>query len=701
MLAYLTLEGPQSRRTLAELFWNDSKAKGNLSVVLTQFKKEGASGVVPDQPGLDPLQSLVQCDAVEFNQAISVGDLKGALGLYGGPFLDDLGKSLSDLEVSDELLDWVLVKREWFAQQAQTAMLALAERASEDGDTESARSLAEGAYSLPGAPELEPVGLARLQRLLFGTHSRLSKGLERTFKASLDDLPIVTRTVFLALSQQTKTNLSSVRNAFELTLAQISEARENLFMAGLVDAEARVLTPEYASGWFETHPGERSPLLLALARATPPEDAFDLYQGIYRDTQGFGGLGDLPRARKAFCAHARTSMDRLEFAKVHGLMEQVQNVERSMNAEPEPESSFLHAYALERLGRFREALEVVQRLGQERHDPNISALRSVLLSRTGKGAEAVKLAEAALKSDVDWTWAKATAYNTLGYVSSLSGDFAAAASYFKKSAGFYEIAGDRHRWIGALNNQATELNKMAGNAEKLKEPDAVIESFLTGAETAYHAALHGLMQLEIKNRPLEGRILFNLGRIHETRHNWAEALGLYERAESALRDVQILDLLAMLNLNLGVVYRKTGQIFKAEQSFQEAIQKAALTGQPLVQAIAMNNLAVLNNDIDQLEVSLELFEQSGSLDDARTALVDYRNILRMHFEQARQKNDSRWIHRILERLRSLHQRFGNDQLATEIDWVIASLEGASPASLEFDSQNLFRDLDFEAMTKAT
>ncbi|NJK45125.1 MAG: hypothetical protein HC933_13320 [Pleurocapsa sp. SU_196_0] len=268
LLTYLALEGATSRQHLAELFWGDARAKSNLSVMLNQFKKEGAANAFPESPGLDPLETLVSCDAVELETRLQHGKIEAALELYTGSFLHDLGKSLEDLEVSAELLDWVMLKREQFAQTAQTAMLTLADQyLTHDPDT--ARGWAERAYHLSDAPELEPAAVAHLQRLLSKTGSTHAKKLERSAKASLNDLEPNIRNVFLALSLQATTNLAVVRNALELPLSELAAAQESLYLMGLIDQKTQVLAPELAAHWLETHVKDRQPLLLSMARATP------------------------------------------------------------------------------------------------------------------------------------------------------------------------------------------------------------------------------------------------------------------------------------------------------------------------------------------------------------------------------------------------------------------------------------------------
>lgn len=699
LLAYLTLEGAQTRDMLAELFWKDKKAKSNLSVVLSQFKKEGALDVISSQPGIDPLPSLVRSDAQEFLQLLATGKLQAALELYKAAFLHDLGKPLDDLEVSSELRDWVFLKREWFGQQAQIAMLQLAESNLADNNIQTARVLAERAYQLPEAPELEPINLARLQRLLSKTGSDLNKNLEQSLKAGIDDLTLEQRSVFLALSLQPQPNLSIIRNALEFTLTELAQDQETLLMAGLIDTSARVLTPELASSWLENHPGERSKLVIAMARATPPEDAFLLYHRIYRDTQGFGGLGDMAKARTAYCTQAQIHMNHLEFAKVIALLEEVRSAERVTGIDPESESTFLYAYALERSGRFKEALEVVQNLAILRQTSRIMALKSGLFWRAGKTVEAQLTAESVLNNGSGDLWAKATAYNTIGWVSSSGGNFSEAISSFKKAAGFYEAVGDQHRWIGALNNQAIDLCKMADNMQRLNESKELIESILLESENTYKTALEGLAKLEIGNLPLEGRILFNLGRINVARENWSQAEHYYQQSELIVENAGATDLLARLKLNLGTVYQRTGRATEAEKYFREAIQKASITGELAVQAFAMNNIGHLKNDLDQIELSFELLEQVSDVDSLRTSLDKYKDMLKTQLEQALTQRNLKRAHGILKRLKKLHERLEHDELALRVDVAIEQIKAKSSTSFLLDLQELFRDLDFEQLSQ--
>lgn len=661
LLAYVTLEGPQERRRLAELFWNDggSKALSNLSVVLAQFKKEGAAEVFPDKPGANPLPSQVGCDAMEFREALEARDLQRAIGLYRGPFLHDLGKPLESLEVSGEILDWVLEKRELLAQKAQSAMLERAEELLSQQRAKEARALAERAYTLSEAPEMEPALLARLQRLLAQTGSDLSTRVGSAAKAGLDDLPQTARKVFLALALQDQPNLAIVRSALEIPLSELTQAHETLILAGLIDANNRVLAEGTAQSWLEAHPGERLPLLLALARATPPEGAFGFYRQILEHTQGFGGVGDFPRARAAFTARAKTLADGLKFAEVAALLEQLRKVERVLEADPDPESRFLEAYALERLGRFKDALELLQALPEKFHTPNLTALASVLLWRRGMPQEARETAEGVLQSGVNWLWAKATANNTLGYLAGSAGDFLEAASHFKKAAALFQAAGAKDRWVGSLNNYAIELDKIAKEAEKKGAGSLTLESARAEAEQAYRQALEALDQAG-ENPLLRSRILLNLGILWERRKDWAKAEAKYLEAVPFAETAGALEIIARLHLNLGYAYSAQHDFARARVRFKRAMDFASKAGELLTQGVAMAHLADLDDDPDVLEVALSLMEQSGHLEEVRDFLVNYEGVLKRLIGKARSLEHHHKARRLEGRLVALYQQYLKD-----------------------------------------
>lgn len=635
LLCYITLEGPQERRTLADLFWPGDAQKnlGKLSVVLSQFKKEGAGEVFPDKSGIDPLPSLIKSDIHEFLEALEQNHLTKALELYQGSFLHDLGKSLDDLEINDEVLDWVLEKREFFADKAQKAMLELAEASLIDNPKE-ARTLAERAYQLTEAPEMEPNRFSRLQHILNQTNSALTKQSAVAIKTNLDELPEHSQKVFLALSLQNEPNLTVIRNALKLSLHDIAEARENLLFAGLINQDTQILAPEMANRWLSEHPTEWLPLLLALARATPPEHAFTLYKSIYEKTQGFGGVGDFSRARTAYTVRAKGMMDRLEFSQTTELLSELRQVEKVVEAEPETESRFLEAYALERMGRFKESFEIVQSLPESLHNPNVTALKSGLLWRLGKSDEAKTAAESVIQNGLDWMWARGMATNTLGYLCFSKGLLMDAAANFKKSAILFQAAGSKDRWIGSLNNYANSLNKIVELAIDDNEPSATIESKRENAVLAYEEALEALSQNH-DNPLLKARILLNLGFLWDRQQNWEKAETYYLQAIPIAEEANALELVARLQLNLGLLYHIQSHISQSKINLTKSVETAAKAGEPFIQGLTLANLARLENDPDMMEVGLELLEQSGHPgDDLKHFQETYIDILKGLIEES-------------------------------------------------------------------
>lgn len=677
LLTYLALQGAKERRHLAVMFWTEGEVQkrlGQLSVVLNQLKKEGAAGIIPDRPGLDPVFVQLDCDVLDFVAALERQDLERALDLYRGSFLHDLGKPLLDLEVSEELLDWILERREWLAQKAQHALLELAETRLAQGQQHEARDLAERAYNLPDAPQMEPAVLSRLQHVLAQTESRLARNLESDLRSGFEDLSAQAQRVYLALVLQAQPNLTITRNALKLGINEISLAREELILGGLITSNTVVLAAEMALRWLEQHPSERIPLLLALARATPPEQAFTLYRQVHRSTHGFGGAGDLPRAKTAYIAQAQDLMDRLQFAQTLEVLGELRAAEQVAEADPEPQARFLEAYALERLGRFKEALALTGDVVEELHSPNMVALRSVLLWRTGKSDEAQAQAERAMHSGLDWLWAKATANNTLGYLALAQERFLDAASSFNKAASLYLMAGEKNRWVGSLNNHAMALDELAQASQLQGQTPEKLEAMQTEAEQAYQQTLQALEQTG-ENPTLKARILLNIGLLWEKRRQWDRAEAFYLEAREQAERVGSLDVSARLCLNLGMVYLGQHKTLEARASFSQAIGYAVQAGEYTIQGCAVGNLAFLDNDPDGIEVAIDLLRHSNDLGDLGIYLQDLQTVLVSNTEQALLENNPSKAQRLLGKLNELYRLLGMTRQAQLVSGVQQALLG--------------------------
>jgi tetratricopeptide (TPR) repeat protein/DNA-binding SARP family transcriptional activator len=178
LAAYLRLEGPKSRRYLAEIFWpGASDAMNSLSVALSQLRR-GAPEIVEADETRAWSGPALTCDAGELRNALSAGNLERAIELYEGAFLEGL-----ELELGEELEEWVFASREALAGTAREALLRLAEMKAGQGRFESAGQLAERAYYLPGAAPPEPEEFVRFQVLLAAGKSPAAAELRREAEA--------------------------------------------------------------------------------------------------------------------------------------------------------------------------------------------------------------------------------------------------------------------------------------------------------------------------------------------------------------------------------------------------------------------------------------------------------------------------------------------------------------------------------------
>ena len=169
LLAYLGMEGQQSRAHLSHLFWPDAQNPlGALSVALTRLRQVAPEAVQSD---LHSVKSAVPSDAQAFLEAVEQQAFKKALSLYKGPFLE--GVLLPDW--TPALEDWVYTTRETLATHARNCLLNLAQHYADEGRLDLSVHHAERAYTLRAAPPLEDETLTQLYGLLSEGKSELAQ----------------------------------------------------------------------------------------------------------------------------------------------------------------------------------------------------------------------------------------------------------------------------------------------------------------------------------------------------------------------------------------------------------------------------------------------------------------------------------------------------------------------------------------------
>ena len=172
LLAYLAFEGPTPRRRLAELFFGEAKdPRDSLTTTLKYLKQHPAAALEIQS---QTVAARVECDAKMLLDDLDKNDFTVAVGRYQGPFLSTL-----ELSLGEELEEWVYGTREFIARSVRGALLRLAEDEAAQGHAVSAASRAERAYTLAGAPELEPEEFERVYALLVMGESPRAADLKR------------------------------------------------------------------------------------------------------------------------------------------------------------------------------------------------------------------------------------------------------------------------------------------------------------------------------------------------------------------------------------------------------------------------------------------------------------------------------------------------------------------------------------------
>ncbi|WP_114312075.1 tetratricopeptide repeat protein [Thermus caldifontis] len=544
LLAYLALQGPKSRRHLAELFWPEAQdALNSLSVALSQLKP---LGVVE---GGEVLRAKVSTDLEALRHALREGDLAQAKGLYRGTFLEGV-----ELPLGEELEEWVWSTREsvalevyrGFATQARAFyLLGLAERG---------RALLEEAYALPGVRwALEG------QEETFHPPPPLSKEARRAFFG------------FLFRPREAVEALGIPVTLLELLQEKglVREGGKALTLQGLPRGDR--LDPNAS----QTLPLEAQEAALLLARRLPLEEALPLYLLA----RPLWGEEDHRRAGKGLLKEVR----RLLSQNPHLGLELLAILSGG------PEVLLLRSRILERLGRYREALEALEATGTalEGLEAEVAAVRGNVLFRLGQVEEALKEATLARQGG---PWAQGEALNLEGLWAFTRGEFAQAAELFARAAVRFLAAGETARQVDALNNRAIALFELG-------RPQA---------EGVFGEALEAAGDIPL----LRARVLLNLGVVRERQGRIEEAEALYQEALRLAEEAGVLEAMGRAWNNLGALYHRQGRREEAESAYLRALRLAKEGRDWVLTAALLANLAELREDPATLEEAIALLEEA-------------------------------------------------------------------------------------------
>lgn len=237
LLAYLALEGPMTRRELADLFWMSARdPRDSVSTALRRLRE--ALGERLQLHG-DKIAVELSCDAVDLLTALDSGAWDHGIGMYEGAFLQGLSFGLDE-----ELEEWVYGTRDYLAARVREAHLVLAEHSLADNDRTVSAQHAEAVVTLPGAPPLEPHDLLRVYPVLRAASSPLAVTIQKEAEALGVDLPEVALhpTNIAALSTTNPVNANSNNFPQRLTSFVGREQEAGEIMAALSEPTCRLVT---------------------------------------------------------------------------------------------------------------------------------------------------------------------------------------------------------------------------------------------------------------------------------------------------------------------------------------------------------------------------------------------------------------------------------------------------------------------------
>ena len=414
------------------------------------------------------------------------------------------------------------------------------------------------------------------------------ESLEGVLESRLDALSKTGRVVFAALTLLPNPDPSTVRRALNQSSAETAQALEELMGAGLIEPSGAVRTPALASAWVRQNPSLETDLLRRLAPLLPDLGAFPLYQRA----RSLVGTDELPGMRRSYLAWSRELLRRGFPQKAAELLGELP---------PDPELSLLRARALERLGRYLEALSVLEGVPET---AEVASLTGALYWRLGRPEQAKAMAEQALKGSLE---ARAEAQNTLGNLARAKGNLKEAASRFKRSASLWYALGEQNRYVAALGNEAVAQSEMGEDATEVYRQ---------------------LLEAAKDDLVTQAICWLNIGISYWEKHRLIEAETAYKQALAVAEEAGALAQVARALDSLGALYFEQGRKAEAEERYEQAMALAAKIGESRLTGNLMANLAQLREDLEALEEAILYLEHTGHGDRAdifRMILQDLRS----------------------------------------------------------------------------
>lgn len=379
------------------------------------------------------------------------------------------------------------------------------------------------------------------------------------------------RQLLACLVVQQLPDLPATCAALELAPEELTETLETLERAFLLHA-LRPSAPTAAREWLDRLPSLESEVLTLLAPQLPAAGAWPLYLRAFELT----GASELPGFQRALRTQAQTLLDAGHELETASLL--------ARHARS-PDTRLLHARALDALGRFPEALALLDGLEST---PLAQAFRGRALYRLGHIPSAREAARLALKGDLE---ARAQAHNLLGALALTAREYAQARQSFERAKGLFLLQDDRLGHLNALCNMAVAMTELG---ENMTETLSDLQERAGGVQ--HPQTLLNIGWLLQKQGDIEASLDFALKAAQSAEH-----LGQASVISSAL-------------INVGMLNHLLHRFPEASSAYHRAIQFARQTQEVRLLAVALGNLAELEESLPLIEEALTLLRDAGQDD---------------------------------------------------------------------------------------
>lgn len=383
--------------------------------------------------------------------------------------------------------------------------------------------------------------------------------------------PPRTRQLLACLGVQPSPDLKATQAALELGGDDMALALEALGRACLLDG-AQPTAPAALRAWLDTQPSLETEVLTLLAPQLPRDLALPHYLRAHELT----GASDFPGFQAALATRARALLAEDRHVQAHELLHPHAQA---------PETRLLLARALDAMGQYPEALKVLDTLSPT---PLMQAFRGRSLFRLGRLDEAGQAAQQALGGDLE---ARAQAHNLLGALSLTARNHAKAQADYERAAGLFMLCGDEANRLHALCSQAVATQELGEDAGPL----------ITALEAS------AAEQLPVN-------VLLNLGWLLDQQGQLERALDMARRAATRAEHTGQDGTAARAWNNVGVLHHKLGRPTEAAQAYQRTITLARQAGELRLMALALGNLAELQDSLPLIEEALSILSSAGQDD---------------------------------------------------------------------------------------